>query len=76
MRVSRKHTQDAEGRFWVDQDVCMFCKARIVEAPENIRFDEVLGMSYVFKQPESAAELKAVESAIRNCPVEAVVDIE
>jgi ferredoxin len=53
----------------------MFCKACIVVAPENIRFDEIVGMSYVFKQPESASELETVESAIRCCPVEAVVDI-
>jgi ferredoxin len=76
MNVSRKHPQNPDGRFWIDQDVCMFCKACIYEAPENIRFDDAAGMSYVFKQPETAEELRAVQSAIHCCPVEAVVDIE
>jgi len=54
----------------------MFCKACNYEAPENIRFDDSVGMSYVFKQQESVEEREAVTSAIRCCPVEAVVDVE
>jgi len=72
----KKHPQNAEGKFWVDQDVCMFCRACDAEAPDNIRFNEIVGMSYVFKQPETEDELQAVREAIRCCPVEAIVEDE
>jgi len=74
--VRRKHPLNPPGRFWIDQDVCMFCKACLSEAPDNLRFDEEVGMSYVVKQPEGDAELEALRQAIRCCPVEAVVEIE
>jgi len=72
----KKHPQNAEGKFWIDQDVCMFCRACDSEAPNNIRFDNVVGLSYVFKQPETEEELRAVREAIRCCPVEAIVEDE
>jgi hypothetical protein len=43
-------------------------------APNNIRFDESLRMSYVFKQPDNNEELVAIRNAINFCPVEAVVE--
>ena len=74
--VSRKHPLNPEGKFWIDQDVCLFCKACLNEAPNNIRFDEEASMSYVFKQPETIVEFEAIRDAIRCCPVEAVVEID
>lgn len=76
MELAIKHPQNAEGKFWIDQDVCCACAACFVEAPDNIRFDEEVGMSYVFKQPGTIKEFQAVREAIRCCPVEAVVEIE
>jgi len=72
----KRHPENAEGKFWIDQDVCMFCRACDCEAPNNIRFDEIVGMSYLFKQPETDEELEAVRSAISSCPVEAIVEDE
>jgi len=72
MNYHMRHPQNAEGRFWINQYVCMECASCFVEAPNNIRLDEVVGMSYVFKQPETEEELRQVHEAIRCCPVEAI----
>jgi len=66
-----RHPQNAEGRFWVDQDVCVACCVCVGDAPENIRFDDASGKSYVFKQPDNEAELAAVRESMTMCPVEA-----
>ena len=69
-----RHPQNAEGKFWINQNTCMECAACFVEAPNNIRLDEVVGMSYVFKQPETEEEVRQVRVAISVCPVEAIED--
>ena len=69
-----RHLENVEGRFWICQDTCCACVACFVEAPDNIKFDERLGMSYVFKQPETVEEIEAIREAIRFCPVEAVIE--
>ncbi len=67
-----KHPQNAEGVFWIDQEVCVACAVCYAEAPANIRFDDQRGVSYVYKQPETDDELSAVREAVSMCPVEAV----
>lgn len=66
-----RHSQNAEGKFWIDQELCVACQVCIGEAPDNIRFDSAVGKSYVFKQPETAEEIHALSEAIILCPVEA-----
>ena len=66
-----RHPQNAEGTFWIDQDVCVACCVCLGEAPENIKFDDAGGKSYVFKQPENDVELAAVRESMTMCPVEA-----
>lgn len=66
-----RHPQNAEGKFWIDQNICVACVVCPAEAPENIRLDDVAAKSYVFKQPENETELAAVREAIVMCPVEA-----
>jgi len=68
----RRHSKNAEGSFWIDQDVCLFCRSCEAQAPVNIKFDEEVHRSYVFKQPDSDAELEAVKDAMFHCPVEAI----
>ena len=64
-----KHSNNAEGKFWIEQDECVACQVCTAEAPENIRFDNASGKSYIFKQPDSDAELTAVREALEMCPV-------
>jgi ferredoxin len=66
-----KHPMNAEGKVWIDQEVCVACCVCVGEAPGNIKFDDDAGKSYVFKQPENNAELAAVREAVTLCPVEA-----
>ena len=66
-----KHPQNAEGKFWIDQDACVACQVCTGEAPANIKFDDDEGKSYVFKQPENDEELVSVREAVEMCPVSA-----
>lgn len=72
--MSQKHPLNAEGRFWVDQNVCLACDTYQSEAPNNFGFDVEIGSSYVSKQPENEEELKAVRKAIFVCAVEAIME--
>ncbi len=66
-----KHPQNAEGKFWIEQDECVACQVCTGEAPNNIRYDADAGKSYVFKQPETPEEIHALREAVILCPVEA-----
>lgn len=66
-----KHPQNAEGKFWLEQDLCVACQVCIGEAPNNIKFDPAAGKSYVYKQPETPEEIHALREAVILCPVEA-----
>lgn len=63
-----RHPNNAEGKFWIEQDECVGCQVCTSEAPANIRYDDSVGKSYVFKQPENDAELHAVREAVDLCP--------
>jgi ferredoxin len=76
MSNKRKHPLNAEGKFWIDQDSCLACAVCYDDefAPQNIEYDDKTGMSYVFKQPETEEEFKAVRKAIDYCCVEAIIE--
>lgn len=69
-----RHPLSAEGKFWVDQDVCLACYTCQFEAPNNFSFDKESCSSYVSKQPENEVELIAVRKAIFICAVEAIME--
>ena len=64
-----RHPQNAEGEFWVDQDTCIACQVCVEEAPASFKFDPAAGKSYVYKQPETEAELAAAREAVEMCPI-------
>ena len=66
-----RHSQNAAGKFWIDQELCVGCQVCTGEAPDNITFDSAAGKSYVSKQPENDAELAAVREAVELCPTSA-----
>jgi ferredoxin len=74
VRKLNVHPESAPGKFYIDTDVCTCSAACEIEAPKNIKIDDVELTAYVFKQPENADELEALKNAIWVCPVEAVVD--
>lgn len=70
-----RHPQNAEGKFWIDQEMCVGCQVCTGEAPDNITYDDAASKSYVSKQPENDVELAAVREAVEMCPVLAPKEI-
>ena len=69
-----KHRLNISGRYYVDQDRCLdhgMCEYR---APDNFRLDVEAYGAYVFKQPETREEETNVKRAMRNCPVQAILN--
>lgn len=68
--VSR-HPFNIAGRYYVNAQCtdCDLCRAL---APDNFRRDDVLGFSYVFKQPTTPEEGTACDAAVEGCPTEGV----
>ena len=68
----QKLPQNVPGKFYVTDD-CLACEACQYVAPNNFRYGEY-GMSYVFKQPTTAEELRQCEEAMDGCPLAAILD--
>ncbi|MEP6904270.1 MAG: ferredoxin [Actinomycetota bacterium] len=73
--ATNRNPLNAEGKFWIDRDVCLNCEVCIEEAPNNIKVDlQITGASYVFKQPENETEIQQLRNAISVCCVEAIIE--
>jgi ferredoxin len=70
-RFSHRYPLNIAGRFYID-DQCTDCDLCRQWAPNNIRRDDRLGHSYVFKQPETPEELASCLEGVAFCPTEAV----
>ena len=62
------------GRFSVDNSLCIDCVLCRHTAPRHFRRDGDHDVSYVYRQPETAAELANCLTAAANCPVGAIGD--
>jgi ferredoxin len=68
---TEKVPENVPGRYYVDR-TCIDCDLCRETAPGNfIRRDDE-GYSYVYRQPQSAAEEAACLAALEECPVEAI----
>ena len=67
---SKKNPQNVPGKYYVTED-CVACEACQYVAPNNFRYDDQL-LSFVFKQPDTPAEVEQCEKAVEGCPMEAV----
>ena len=63
--------ENTPGKFYVDRQ-CIDCDVCRDTAPANFTRDDDNGYSYVYKQPETAAELELCDEAFTACPVEAI----
>jgi ferredoxin len=71
--LADKLPENVRGKFYVDRE-CIDCDVCRDTAPGNFtRYDEN-GYSFVYKQPETEAELELCEEAMNACPVEAIGD--
>jgi len=69
--LSTRTPLNVAGKYYVDFN-CICCGICTLIAPLNflVNLNEEYG--YIGKQPETKAETKAIEEAIRNCPVDAI----
>jgi len=70
--LSQKWSENVAGRFFVDQE-CIDCDLCRTTAPDNFARSEE-GFSYVSRQPETPAEVLDCQTALEDCPVEAIGD--
>ena len=66
-----QHPENVPGTYYVDEQ-CIDCDLCREEAPNNCTRQEEEGYSYVFKQPENDEEMAECQTAMENCPVEAI----
>jgi ferredoxin len=62
---------NAAGPFYVDEN-CINCDLCREHAPAIFSLDDSIGMSRVYQQPESAADIARAQEAIDLCPIEAI----
>ena len=72
-RFKHRYPLNVVGRFYID-DQCTDCDLCRECAPHNIRRDDRLGQSYVFRQPETEEEIAACMEGVQGCPTDAVGD--
>lgn len=68
---SQKQPENIPGKFYVDVN-CIDCDVCRETAPNNFKQQSSKGYSFVFKQPENAAEETQCKEAMDACPVEAI----
>src|SRR3954468_13660625 len=69
--MSRLHPKQVKGRYYVDNDACLFCTACVAEAPGHFAVDD---LGYVFRQPATPEEEEDCQRAMLACPLGAVCD--
>lgn len=73
MNFEHRYPLNVPGKFYVD-DQCTDCDLCREYAPDNIRRDDRYGHYYVYRQPQTKAEVAAVMKGARGCPTQAVRD--
>jgi ferredoxin len=63
--------QNIPGRFFVD-DSCIDCNICREHVPSFFRRDDDIGLSYVFRQPETPEEIQLCLEALAGCPTESI----
>jgi ferredoxin len=71
--VTNKYPENVPGRYYVD-DQCIDCDQCRETASTSFTRDEISGHSFVFHQPETSEEEALCQTAMQNCPVEAIGD--
>ncbi len=66
-----RYPLNVPGKFYVD-DQCTDCDLCRETAPNNVKRDDRMGHSYVYKQPETVEEHELLMEGVRGCPTEAV----
>lgn len=65
--------KNVAGQFYVTE-ACTDCDTCRAAAPDHFRRDEVMGFSYVTRQPSTPDEHARCRRALMECPVRAIHD--
>jgi ferredoxin len=68
---SNKVPENVSGRYYVDV-TCIDCDLCRETAPLNFKRDDAGRRSFVFHQPDDAAQQATCAAALEECPVEAI----
>lgn len=67
-----RYPLNAEGPFYVEKDLCLFCMMPEYEAPELMGFDSETNHCYFKKQPSNPEELDHAINAIASSDIAAL----
>jgi ferredoxin len=68
---NQKVPRNVPGKYYVDNS-CIDCDLCRQIAPATMTRDDETGFSFVFRQPESEAEITMAEEALQSCPTESI----
>lgn len=71
--ISDRNPQNVTGKFYNDNS-CIDCDLCRVTAPRTFMRDDDEGLTYVWRQPTTEAELKLAIEAMQHCPTETIGD--
>lgn len=66
-----KWEDNVPGRYYVDKE-CILCSLCVDLAPDSFKESDQGDHDVVFKQPATPDELEAAETALEQCPVNAI----
>ena len=70
-QLTERLAQNIVGRYYVDS-YCIDCHLCHTTAPDFFRRDEELGLSIVYRQPQTADEIALADEALGGCPVDSI----
>jgi ferredoxin len=65
--LNDKNNSNAPGRYYVDTS-CVDCDQCRFNAADFFRRDDEIGLSIVYRQPQTPEEIEAAEDALNSCP--------
>ncbi|MBX3342656.1 MAG: ferredoxin [Nitrospira sp.] len=68
---THRYPLNVAGKYYIDMN-CTDCDLCRETAPSNITRDDRTGVSYIFRQPQTADEVAAVEDGVVGCPTNAL----
>lgn len=68
---NQKVPRNIPGKYYVDNS-CIDCDLCRQIAPATMMRDDESGFSFVFRQPQTEAEITMAEEALQSCPTESI----
>lgn len=68
-----KQPDNVPGKYYVDAN-CSACQVCVSVASDNFKMNDGEDHAFVYKQPESQAEIDACDEAMKGCPEESIGD--